>query len=381
MTMAVTSGAGGAQPVTAANRVVSWLAGLPWWVLALATVGLSILKYGISLYPSWPIMDALAANWRDPLMSPLLQPPANFRFEDPTAALAAGWLHLTSPRAYVSFTAFLAVAALALPFCLGAVRRDARLRLVVVLLTVGSAIPNIALAWVGGYDAVQIGAAAVAALTRNRMALVAAWFFMAFNNWPLAIVALVVYAFVAWRQEGRSSVARLVPATIGLVAGLAAILVTVRDWGGSPSAFYLFFDFYGPRRYFDHALDYFPLIVFSVLGVGWFIFAAGPARRVPAARALLMAAVPVALLMPFVVLDETRIVASAMWAPVLLAAALTVERLPTEDVDALIRRMAPIALAVIVVIAWDGQLVYPGWEHASNVVQYIFTHKPIPASG
>jgi hypothetical protein len=225
------------------GRILSWILrrGAPSYAVGVLTV--SLLKYGIGLYPSWNYMQALAENWRNPLLSPLLKPPASYRLASSTSAVVAGLLGFLSGRAFLAFHFFLACGAIAAPFCLKVVRRSAELRLLVALLLIGGAIPPVLLGWVGSYDPVTIGAGAIAALAASPLALFG-WTVLAFNHAPEAGIALVVYWVVLIAHERGEALRRIVMALCGWAVGYLAIRGLQAGWGAGASRLGLV-DFYG----------------------------------------------------------------------------------------------------------------------------------------
>ena len=134
-----------------------------------------LLKYGAGVYPASDRMMALAQNMGNPHASPLLQPPDDFRLASPVSALLAGFLHLSGARAYLGVHLLLALGALCVPYAMAKVRRAPLLRTTITLLLIGGAIPAVLLNWVGGYDAVTIGAAAVAVLAEMTAVAALGW--------------------------------------------------------------------------------------------------------------------------------------------------------------------------------------------------------------
>jgi hypothetical protein len=40
--------------------------------------------------------------------------------------------------------------------------------------------------------------------------------------------------------------------------------------------------------------------------------------------------------------------------------------------------LLPVAVILVIVVVWDGSLVYAGWHGAWNFVNYIIGRQPIP---
>jgi hypothetical protein len=349
--------------------------GTTTWLVAVVVV--SLVKYGVGLYPSLSRHQALAAHWRNPLDSPLLRGAQSYHLRMPVSAVAAGWLHLTGDRAFVAFHLVLALAAIALPFAMPTVRRSPELRLFVGLLLIGGPVPPVLVNWIGSSDAVTIGAATVAALARSSPVAAAGWMVFAFNNAPTAALALLVVAVVLYADGGRATLGRIAAAGGGAVAGYIGIRVLDSVWGGGASEFELV-NVYGYSRYLNGAVRQWPLIAVSVLGIGWVIFTRPVIRVVRAARVFVTAAAVASVAVPFLAIDESRITASVLWASVLVTARLVVTRVPVDKLRPVLIGVVPAALLVVVVLAWDSKLVYAGWSSLWHVATFLTGHGAAP---
>jgi hypothetical protein len=270
----------------------------------------------------------------------------------------------------------LACAAIVVPFCLRAVRRSAELRLGVALLLVGGTVPALLLSWVGSYDPVSIGSAAVAALASNPVVRALAWMVFAFNNAPEAAIGLVIFAIVLWAEGGKSTAARIGLSGAGAVAGYFAIRVLTTAWGGGQSQLAMM-RFYGFSRYLL-SYGYLPLVVLSGLGVGWLFLVDRRVRNLAAARALLVLALLAALGMPLLALDTSRTIATTLWPAMLLTVGIVVDRLGVQSARAVLARIAPVAFILVIVVAWNTHLVYPGWRSGADVLMYLVGHHALP---
>jgi hypothetical protein len=361
------------------GRGTGWLLERGPRACAAAVLVLSVVKYGIGLYPSWRYMQELARHWQHPLQAPLFSHVhARYLLDSPVSAEIAGIMHLTGAREYLAFHLVLACAAIVVPFCLRAVRQAAVLRLGVALLLVGGTVPALLLSWVGSYDPVSIGSAAVAALASNPVVRAAAWAVFAFNNAPEAAIALVIFAIVLWADGGKSTAPRIVLSGAGAVVGYVAIRVLTSVWGGGQSQLAMM-KFYGFRHYLL-SYGYLPLVVLSALGVGWLFLVDRQVRNLRAARALLVLALLAATGMPLLALDTSRTIATTLWPALLLTAGIIVDRLGAQSARALLARIAPAALILVVVVAWNTHLVYPGWRSGADVLLYLVGHHALPAS-
>jgi len=361
------------------GRVIGWLLQRGLLACAASVLVLSLVKYGVGLYPSWRYMQELAQHWRHPLEAPLFAHVyAQYLLDSPVSAEIAGIAHLESARQYLAFHLVLACGAIVVPFCLRAVRRSAELRLGVALLLLGGTVPALLLSWVGSYDPVSIGSAAVAALASNPVVRALAWMVFAFNNAPEAAIGLVIFAIVLWADSGQAALPRIGAAGVGAVAGYVAIRALTRAWGGGQSEFAMM-KFYGFHQYLL-SYGYLPLVVLSALGVGWLFLADRDVRNLPVARALLILSLLAAIGMPLLALDTSRTIAGTLWPAMLVTAAIVVDRLGVGRVRAVLGRVAPVALVLVIVIAWNTHLVYPGWRSGANVLLYLVGHGTVPSS-
>jgi hypothetical protein len=359
------------------GRGTAWLVERGSLTCAAAVLVLSVVKYGIALYPSWRYMQEFAQHWQHPLRAPVFSHVhARFLLGSPVSAEIAGIVHLTSAREYLAFHLVLACAAIVVPFCLRAVRQSAELRLGVALLLAGGTVPALLLSWVGSYDPVSIGSAAVAALASNPVVRALAWMVFAFNNAPEAAIGLVIFAIVLWADGGKATVPRIGLSGAGAVVGYVAIRVLTAAWGGGQSQLAMM-KFYGFTRYLL-SYEYLPLVVLSAFGVGWLFLVDRRVRQFAAARALLVLALLTAIGMPLLALDTTRTIATTLWPAMLLTAGIVVDRLDAELARAVLARIAPVALIVVIVVVWNTHLVYPGWRSGADVMLYLVGHHALP---
>ena len=182
-------------------------------------------------------MQAIAEKLAPPDGVPLVGSAGPPSRHYPVSAVAAGILHLTSGRAFIAFHLVLACVAIAVPFALSAVRRSPELRVGVSLLIVGGAVPAALLSWVGSYDPVSIGGAAVGALASNPVVRAFGWMLFAFNNAGEAAIALAIYVVILWVARGRPAFPTIVVSALAVVAGYVGIRILTAAWGGGESEF------------------------------------------------------------------------------------------------------------------------------------------------
>jgi hypothetical protein len=363
---------------TISDRLVGRLLHWSPAACALAVVALSLAKYGAGVYPAWRYMRALALHWRDPTVSHLLAPPGAYLLDSPASAVVAGVLHFTSGRAYLGFHLLLAFFALAVPFALRPVRRSPELRLMVSFLIVGGTVPAVLLSWVGSYDPVSIGAAAVATLAEHPAVRALAWTLFAFNNAPQAVLALGIYAVVLLVDGGRAAVPRVAVSGLSALAGYIGIRALTAIWGGGESQLSMM-RHYGFAAYL-RGYAYWPLLVFSALGVGWLFLVDREVRPLSVARAFFGLSLLASMGIPLLALDTSRILVGILWPGMLATTHITLKTLTVVRARSLLARIAPVALLLVIVVAWNNSLVYAGWRSLLEFVRYLLGASPSPPS-
>ncbi len=353
------------------SRGIAWLVRQSTPTHLGLVVLICLLKYGAGVYPASDRMMALAANMGNPHASPLLQPPDDFRLASPVSALLAGFLHLSGARAYLGFHLILALGALCVPYAMAKVRRAPLLRTTITLLLIGGAIPAVLLNWVGGYDAVTIGAAAVAVFAEMPAVAALGWMLLALNNLPIALLSLLVVGGYKAYLHGRAALVDLAASAGGVVVGGLAITALLHHWGVTTTRLSVFTDVYSNDRFLNGLFDYAPIILATAFGVGWILLSAREVRSLRGTSILLGSGVAASFLIPLIAVDESRVVASVLY-PVLLVAAVEIHaQLDVQRLHRVLDRCLPAALLFVMPLAWDGQLVYAGWRHLVELLAFL----------
>ena len=247
----------------------------PPWVatstLAASALVVVTLKYGVSWHPEWARLHDAAANWPAMGDSALITAGDRALLSNISLAWIAGALQATSVRAYFALCWAAAVLALLLPF---AMRRNnptfARLAFVIIA---GGSLAPVLLAWVGGYDAIVVIAAIVAALARRPWLAAAGWLLMGFSHSAVAVAGLLLWAPVMWSGVGnttRDRGTRLAVSAGAVVIGWLSIRTVTDAWGGSTDR-YALFSAIDPVALAASYLSAAPLVLFGALGVGWLL--------------------------------------------------------------------------------------------------------------
>jgi hypothetical protein len=160
------------------------------------------------------------------------------------------------------------------------------------------------------------------------------------------------------------------------VAGYVGIRVVTATWGGGVSRLTVF-ENYAYSRFIHGTLDYWSLIILSALGIGWVFLAHPHVFALAEAKVLLACSGVVALAVPWIALDPTRITSGVLWPALLFVAARAFARSP-DGGRAVLRLVAPLALLMVIVVVWQDSLVYAGWRNLGLFFTYVFGHAPIP---
>lgn len=325
------------------------------WSLALLAVLSSVVKTGIDLHPEWRRFADAAAAWPTSWESSLIKEGDASLLSNIATPFLAGTLGGRSETSYPWVSGGLIAVAIALPVLLGTMSQARRL--LIFGLVVGGSVPAVLLGWLGGYDALVVIATAIATLTGGIAWLAVGWALMAISHSTLAAVALILWAPIVVSTRGRAGIPRIAIAA-GSVLGGWLIMRTLTDaWGGSTDRLQLL-QAIAPTDLLRSYLAAWPLMVFSVLGVGWFLVLAGQTRRSAWGRPMVVVALVGALGLPLIAADETRIAALALL-PALLCWAR--ESVPEEVAHRAGRLMLIPALIVPAIVIWMGVPQYPGW--------------------
>ena len=332
--------------------------------LAAAAIGLVTLKYGISWHPEWARLHDAAVNWPSMSESALITAGDRALLSNISLAWVAGALGATTIPAYFALCWAAVMIALLLPF---AMRRDsaAFARLAFIIIAGGSLAP-VLLAWVGGYDAIVVIAAVVAALARRPWLAAVGWLLMGFSHSAVAVAGLILWAPVMWagsRDNERARAVRLTSGVAAVVAGWLAIRMLTDSWGGSTDRYALFAAI-DPAAIAASYLSAAPLVLFGALGVGWLLMVDRQLWALRSSRTMLVVTLLAAIVLPLVAVDQTRIVALALVAATMAwidDCSTRADLAPGTEGGRLWPTWAVAAAIVPVPVVWMGAVLYPGW--------------------
>lgn len=357
------------------QRVQRWCTTSPQRISFLlgALLGLvGVAKYGIAMWPGWPNLYAAAVNWSDPLTSSVLAPPQDYVLSSSIVSLGLGVLNLTSQNIYVSAYVLLALTAVVVPFLAPRSLHSVKLARLLYLMLAGGPLLVLLLTGIGGYDALSIVAMSVAVLSRNVIAVSAAWFVVGLNHSALALLALTVWALVLLAESDKADGGETRKRLMAIGSSFSAVLfgsvlmwLLTQQWGGITGRWevYRLYDF---GYYANMLMAGMPLLLFSALGAGWLVLLDRSVRAQRTTRVVLGLALLLSFTLPLLAVDQTRVVAITLYPAVLLWARRMSERCTDHQVKRLWRRWAIPATIIPVIIIWEGAPDPGTWQNILN---------------
>ena len=327
-------------------------------LLGALTALIGLVKYGLQMWPAWVNLYQAALHWTNPTQATLLAPPQDYILSSSAEALVLGAAHLTWQPLYVGIQVGLAIFAIVLPFMMLASRRSMDSARVLFLMMAGGPVVALLLTWVGGYDALCVIAATIAVLSKNKYVSVAAWLVLGIVNASVAVLGFCLWAvflLLGLSKEQRGSTWRILFAAFSVAVGILAMWTVTLSWGGVTSR-YEAYRLYGLDYYWNAFVAGMPLMLFSALGVGWIVLLDANVRRTRAARVVLFGVLIAALVIPFLALDETRIIAWVTIPTVLAWVATASHTLTPEALGRLWSRYAIAAAIVPVLMLTSGSI-------------------------
>ena len=175
---------------------------------------------------------------------------------------------------------------------------------------------------------------------------------------------------------GRAAVPRVAVSGLSALAGYIGIRVLTTIWGGGESQLSMI-RHYGFAAYL-RGYAFWPLLLFSALGVGWLFLVDREVRPLTMARAFFGLSLLASMGIPLLALDTSRILVGILWPGMLATTDITFKRLNVVQARNVLARMAPVALLLVVVVAWNNSLVYAGWRSLLEFARYLLGASPAP---
>lgn len=334
-------------------------------LLGLLVAGLALVKYGISMSPGWENLYLVAQEWQQPKSVPALQPPQDYILSNSVLSAFLGAAGITNEVAYVTFQVGLALVAIGAPFIMLSSLRDTSQARLLFLMMAGGPVAAVLITWIGGYDALGVIGATIAALSRSRLVSGLGWFLFALAHGSVALIALgLVFVFRVINTSGdfrfRKAKQVLIPLVAVALGWSAAHLVTLA-WGGATSRLEVYLNY--PFSYYVNSyISGMPFYLFSILGAGWMIVFAPGLRKMRSTRSLVAIVVGAGLLLPLIALDQTRVTAVVLLPLILTWTRTVAPELGEEGVGTLWRSYGFAAAIIPVLVVWEGSVMMTGWE-------------------
>ena len=331
---------------------------------ALALPLLLLIKYGYGLHPRYFHFADAAAQWPNVAGPSLLAVGDRALLANSAPAWIAGTLHLTSEHAYIALSLVITFLAISGAFLLRMNSRNASFTRLYFIVAAGGALGPVLLMWVGGYDALLVCGLVIGVLARRQWISLSGWVLAAFTHSSVAVPAAITFGvFLIWNSgTWRNSPQRkqAINACLGVALGYLAIHWLTDLWGGSTDRFALFklIPFDAILSSYAHSL---PVLVFSGLGIVWFLPLFSSIRKLKCSRHFYVLASLTIGLIPLIAVDQTRVIALCL-APVTLAwiDALAIE-LSLQEVKAVWARMLVPAIVAPIRVVWMGATYWPYW--------------------
>ena len=330
--------------------------------LSFVLILLGMVKYGFGPIPAFSDYLELAQAWQELGRIPAS---AGYVGHSPTTFMLLGTLGLTSDLGFRLGNMLLHVIAVGLPVVMPLARRDSLTQGLVFIFVAGGAILPSLTYWIGGYDSIFVIAATVVALARNRWIRCGAWSLLAFQHSQMAVLALFLWiALELVHRRGnltRGGKFDVWLAVGGVLAGSIAIQFMAHRWGltqtrsdylelvGIPTMAQMFW----ARAW---------LVLFGVLGVGWFVLLDHRLRGAAVTKALLGGGLLMGFVLPHLVIDQVRVPALVMLVPVLTWIRFAPDVFDESTLLQIRRVYLPIAVVLPVVLVWEGLPYSPGWS-------------------
>lgn len=311
-----------------------------------------MLKYGFSLFPDYSMQLTLAKSWQDPVVD------GHVALSSPLSFLIPGLLGLTSDAAFFAWSLVVAIAAIVAPLLIGGRHVSTRSRLLIFVLVIGGPLSAVLVNWIGGYDAYIVLLICGAILTRHRWLALLCWGVLGLQHFEIALVSWVLTSVVrlARGKAQRSNLFELLAVGTGALAlqGLLNALQVTSSRIDTLNYFGL------PFLISRFSLNPW-LIGFSALGVGWLLLVAPEIFRRKGVPSMIVISVASVFLIGPVVLDQTRVLALILLAPMLWLVSQVGVEMTSSTTVRVFRRYGVIAALMPVVVVWGGEVQQSGY--------------------
>ncbi len=334
-------------------------------LLGLLVAFIGVVKYGIDIWPGWPNMFAIAQNLSDPHVSPVLAGDQDYILSSATSALVLGVIPGSNQFVFVSGSVLLAFFALVLPFLSPRIAHSKEKARILFIFMAGGALLPLLLTWIGSYDPMTVIGLTLALGFRQRVISLAGWALTGFNHSTLGIISLASVAVILWATPSESTandrIKPLLTGVAGLLVGFLLNAALINFWGGATSRWELFRG-YPFSFYINNTIAAMPMLIFSALGVGWLVLLRPQWLKLPATKVLILLGILIPILLSLTALDQTRISALALFAPIFVFVVYVSHFVALNELMTTWKFLVIAAVIIPIPIYLGGTLEQDGWQ-------------------
>jgi len=334
-------------------------------LLGLLVALIGVVKYGIDIWPGWPSMFAIAQNLADPHASPQLDGEQDYVLSSATSAVLLGAVPGINQFIFIAGSVVLAFVALILPFLAPKIARSKDKARILFIFMAGGALLPLLVTWIGSYDPTTVIGLTLALGFRQRLISLAGWILTGFNHSALGVISLLAAALIMWVSGADNPTEKRVNSiligVLGLCIGFLMNTSLLSYWGGATSRWELFRG-YPLTFYINNTIAAMPILLFSALGVGWLVLLRPEWFKLPATKMLIALGVLLPIAFSLTALDQTRITAVALFAPILVFVSLSTDSLSSINLKRAWTALMAAAIIVPVPLFLVGEIERNGWQ-------------------
>lgn len=337
------------------------------WRLILVVACVTAVGYGVN---SAPTIDRIIAISSRPFST---QDTGDFLVNSPLIPLLLAPLQISDRTAFAVFSLLISMIFLAIALTLARTRLGNHEAQVIALVVVLSPAFTVSLAWLGMYDLVTVSLTIMWMVTSHRPTLVMVGAMLGFNHTEQGVVLLLIIATgflfglgLVEASRSQSKVAGFLDTVSWRALGLAAgglILRWYHTVSGNPVSRSEYIGLRGLARYVGNFAQHGALIPITGFGSLLVLVAGAAITGESRHRRGILVTTSIALIVTFVTLDSTRVMAVlslpvAVWAAITSSRRLSTVILPRKYILSALA----IAIAWPRVVIWDGRAHLGAWE-------------------
>ena len=340
-----------------------------------------IVKYGVSVFPSWVYLYDIALNWQDPSGAPTMVPPADYLQPNFSLAWIAGLFGFLTPSSFFVFHLLVTLVAVMLPFWMPRVRSQGRTARLVFILIVGSPVAAILVMWSNGYDALSVIGLTIGALAGRPWISALGWLLVSFNHPQIGFLGFVGWAVVVLvRPMEIQRWWRLGLGALAVGTGWLTNELLMQAWGGYTSRSE-WPELVGMGGYWGNLWPAMPIVLFGSAGIVWLILLHPQVRNRLWAQVVMVQAIATPVIISGFTLDATRVSGLILFAPLLAAVTAVASELDDDSCASMWRWWAMAAVIIPVPLVFSGALYHVGWTGFAELDSSLIPpdwYEPLP---